>query len=211
MLLSVYLSMTLLPDAAQARTLFLSSHGKPEFTYSGFFVAAVALKAVILLLEAKQKSRWVRWNEKEHSPEETSGIFSLGVYAWLNKIFRMGYNKILTIDDLYPLDSALSSKPLHDRFSEHMDYSKLTGHKFGLVKVLARTLIVPLLLPVVPRLAMVAFTLSQALMMEKLLEYLAEPHLDPKTGYGFMGATFFIYSGIAISMAFYWSVGYFNE
>lgn len=86
-LLTIYLSLTLLLDATQARTLFLSSGGKPELTYSSIFSAAIILKARILLLEAKQKSAWVLWNEKEHSPEETSGIFSLGVCFWLNKMF----------------------------------------------------------------------------------------------------------------------------
>jgi uncharacterized membrane protein len=77
--LNIYLSITILLDAAQARTLFLMSDGKAEHTYSSLFTAAVALKAVVLLLEAKPKTRWVRWNEKEHSPEETSSVFSLGV------------------------------------------------------------------------------------------------------------------------------------
>jgi hypothetical protein len=49
-------------------------------TYSSIFSAAIALKVGILLLEAQRKSRWVNWDEKEHGPEETSGIFSLGVF-----------------------------------------------------------------------------------------------------------------------------------
>jgi hypothetical protein len=205
-LLNVYLSLTLILEATQARTLFISLHTKYELTYSAVFGTTVAIKAVILLLEAKQKSLWIRWNQKEHSPEETSGIFSLSVYFWLNKMFRLGYGKLLTIEDLYPLDSALKTKSLHDTFSRKMDYSKLRDDKFGLFKVLAQTLAVPFLLPIPPRLAMVAFTLSQALMMEKLLDYLSKPELDANVGYGFIGATFLIYSGIAISMAFYWSV-----
>ncbi|RYP73609.1 hypothetical protein DL771_003497 [Monosporascus sp. 5C6A] len=135
-LLNSYLFLTLLLDAAQARTLFLLSHDKPELTYSSIFSAAIALKVGILLLEAQRKSRWVSWDEKEHSPEETSGIFSLGVFFWLNKMFLEGYRKILTIKDLYPLDSSLDGKSLHEEFSRNMDYSKLNGDKFGLVKLL---------------------------------------------------------------------------
>lgn len=40
--------------------------------------------------------------------------------------------------------------------------------------------------------------------MEKLLVYLSQPELDANVGYGFIGASFLIYSGIAISMGFYW-------
>lgn len=203
-LLNTYLSLTLLLDATQARTLFLSSDDKPELIYSCIFTAAIALKAGILLLEAKQKSPWVRWDEKEHSPEETSGIFSLGIFFWLNRMFRLGYRKILAVEDLYPLDSAFSAKSLHDEFSRNMDYSKLKGDKFGLVRVLVRTLKVPLLLPIPPRLAMLGFTFCQPLFMEKLLDYLSQPELDANVGYGLIGASFLIYSGIAISMAFYW-------
>lgn len=203
-LLTIYLSLTLLLDATQARTLFLASNGKPELTYSSIFSAAITLKVGILLLEAKQKSPWVRWDDKEHSPEETSGIFSLGLFFWLNKMFQLGNRKLLTIEDLYPLNSAFNAKSLHDEFSMNMDYSKPRGDRFGLVKVLVRTLKVPLLLPIPPRLAMLGFTFCQPLFMEKLLNYLSQPELDANVGYGFIGASLLIYLGIAISMGFYW-------
>ncbi|KAH7371052.1 P-loop containing nucleoside triphosphate hydrolase protein [Pyrenochaeta sp. MPI-SDFR-AT-0127] len=203
-LLNIYLLITLLFDATQARTLFLASEGKAEHTYSSVFTTAVVLKAMILLLEAKSKTRWVHWNEKEHSPEETSSVFSLGVLFWLNKLFQLGHRKVLMVEDLYPLDVNMDAKLLHEKFSKNMDYSRLKGHKYGLVKVLIRTLKVPLLLPVVPRLCMLGFTFCQPLLLESLTKYLSGPELDANIGYGFIGAAFFIYSGIAISMAFYW-------
>lgn len=203
-LLSSYLFLTLFLDATQARTLFLSSGDRPELTYSSIFTAALALKVGILLLEARRKSKWVSWDEKEHSPEETSGIFSLGVFFWLNKIFLDGYKKVLTINDLYPLDSSLNGGPLHEEFSRHMDYSKLKGDKYGLVKVLIRTLKVPLLLPVAPRLALLGFTFCQPFFIESLLDHLSKPEVDANVGYGFIGASIFIYLGIAISTALCW-------
>lgn len=205
-LLSFYLTVTLLLDAAQARTLFLSADEKPEVIYSGLFCATVVLKVLILILEAKQKTPSVHWNEKEHSPEETSGLFSIGVFFWLNKMFVLGYRKVLNVNDLYPLDKALDSKALHDKFSGEIEYSKLKGDKFGLVKVLTRTLAWPLLIPIIPRLALLGFTLCQPLFMERLLDYLSQPTLEPSLGYGFIGASFFIYTGMAISMAIYWWV-----
>ena len=79
-LLSSYLFVTLILDVAQVRTLFLLAGGKSERTYSSLFSASVALKVAMLLLEAKPKSKWVCWDEKSHSPEETSSIFSLSVF-----------------------------------------------------------------------------------------------------------------------------------
>ncbi|KAH7152638.1 putative ABC multidrug transporter [Dactylonectria macrodidyma] len=203
-LLNSYLFLTLLLDVAQARTLFLSSGEKPELTYSSIFAATIGFKVGILLLEAQRKSRWVSWDEKEHSPEETSGIFSLGVFFWLNKMFLVGYKKVMTLKDLYPLESGLSSRLLHEEFSRNMDYSKLKGDNFGLVKVLTRTLKVPLLLPIPSRLALLGFTFCQPFFIEKLLVHLAEGEVDANVGYGFIGASVLIYTGIAISTALTW-------
>jgi hypothetical protein len=204
MLLSSYLFLTLLLDAAQTRTLFLSSDDNPQLTYSSMFSAALALKAAILLLEARQKSKWLSWDEQEHSPEETSGVFSLGMFFWLNRMFVEGYSKILEIKDLYPLDRSLNGESLHDDFSRNMDYSNLKGNKYGLLKVLIRTLKVPLLLPIPPRLALLGFTFCQPLFIERLLDHLSQPEIDANVGYGFIGASILIYSGIAVSTALYW-------
>lgn len=203
-LLEIYLSLTLLTDVAQARTFFLSSDDASELTYSSVFCAALALKSLILLLEAKKKSQWLAWNKKDHSPEETSGIFSLGVFAWLNRMFLDGYKGVLTTSDLYPLDSALSAKDLHGRFAAHLDYAKMKGDKYGLVKTLIRALVGPLLIPVIPRLALLTFTFCQPLFIQRMLGYLSSPHLDANIGYGLIGASILIYSGIAISTALYW-------
>ncbi|KAJ4258142.1 hypothetical protein NW762_008283 [Fusarium torreyae] len=205
-LLNSYLFLTLLLDVVQARTLFMTWTVKPELAYSSIFTATIALKLGILLLEAQRKSKWVIWNEKEHSPEETSGIFSLGIFFWLNKIFMEGYKKVLRLEDLFPLDTSLYGNVLHEKFSRNMDYTKLKGDKLGLAKVLVQTLNIPLLLPVLPRLALLGFTFCQPLFIEKLLAHLSTPKIADNIGYGFIGATILIYSGIGISMALYWYI-----
>ncbi|OQE46818.1 hypothetical protein PENCOP_c001G04282 [Penicillium coprophilum] len=205
MLLMGYLLLTLLLDGAQSRTLYLSSTLATERAYSNLFTAALAVKALVLLLESQHKSRWIQagWNKDEHSPEETSGIISLGVFFWLNRLFLSGYNKVLSVNDLYPLDGAMDPTRLHEKFSQHLDMAKMKGDKFGLTKALIRTLIGPLLLPVIPRLALFGFSIAQPLFIEGLLDYLSKDELDPNFGYGLIGASFLIYTGIAISWAFY--------
>jgi ABC-type multidrug transport system fused ATPase/permease subunit len=205
-LLTMYLCLSLFLDATQSRTLFLRAASYVDHVYSGVFCAAVALKVLVLVLEAQHKARWVRWgdDEKAHSPEETSGIFSLGAFFWLNKLFVAGYRTILSINTLPPLDIALDTEALHAKFSRNMDYAKLKGDKFGLFKVLAHTLFVPLLLPIIPRIFLLGFTICQPFFIETLLEYLAEPTPDPNIGYGLIGASFLIYGGIATSFAFTW-------
>ncbi|PVH99185.1 putative ABC multidrug transporter [Periconia macrospinosa] len=204
-LLSIYLSLTVLLDISQARTLFLSSTVRLEKAYSRLFCTTVAFKTLVLLLEAKQKTQWTLWRDhKEHSPEETSNIFNLGVFYWLNNLFRQGYEKILAVENLYPLDSAFDAESLHEKFSRIIKYEKLMGQKFGLLKALARSMKSELLMPIPARLAMLGFQFCQPFFIERLLEYLEQPEHDRNTGYGFIGASFFIYAGIAISKAFYW-------
>ncbi|KAL2845281.1 P-loop containing nucleoside triphosphate hydrolase protein [Aspergillus pseudoustus] len=203
-LLNSYLLITVLFDGAQTRTLLLSSTARGQTIYSGIFCAAIALKACVLILEARQKTKWLTWDTKGHSPEETSGIFSLGVFFWLNRLFLTGYKTVLRIESLYPLDSSLRSEVLHGNFVKRIEYSKLKADKYGLLKVLVRALKVPLLLPIAPRLALVGFTFCQPLFIERLLDHLSQEDPDPNVGYGLIGASILIYAGIALSRALCW-------
>ncbi|KAI1504810.1 ABC multidrug transporter [Biscogniauxia marginata] len=209
-LLSAYLSLTLLFDVAQVRTYWLSSSTRPEVAYTSIFTAALTIKVLIIVLEARRKSSWVKWDSKEHSPEETSSIYSLGVYFWLNRLFFEGYRKLLKIPDLYPLDKNMTAEQLHSRLARHLNHSDLKGRKYGLIKALSRSLAIPLVLPIPARVALIGFTFCQPFLISGLIDYLAQPvnSTSPNIGYGFIGASLLIYSGIAISTAFH---GYFHH
>lgn len=56
----------------------------------------------------------------------------------------------------------------------------------------------------VPRLCVLGFTFYQPLLLERLTDYLSIPELDANIGYGFIGAAFFVYTGISIFTAFNW-------
>ncbi|KAF3061054.1 Multidrug resistance-associated protein 1 [Daldinia childiae] len=133
--------------------------------FSAVFTAVLGTKIAMILLEGRRKTKWVIWNAKEHSPEETSSIFDLGVYSWLNWLFFEGYRKVL-----------------------------------------ARTLLVPLILPIPARLARIGFTFCQPLFISSLTTRLSqsESELPANIGYGFIGASICIYFSIAISTALYW-------
>ncbi|OTB09427.1 hypothetical protein M426DRAFT_18072 [Hypoxylon sp. CI-4A] len=121
MFLSAYLLLSLLFDVAQVRTYWLASSTRPEIAFTSIFTAALGMKVAMLLLEAQRKTQWVTWDSKDHSPEETSGIYSLGVYYWLNQLFFEGYNKVLEIRDLYPLDQNMAANLLSQRLAQHVD------------------------------------------------------------------------------------------
>ncbi|KAI1651140.1 putative ABC multidrug transporter [Daldinia loculata] len=205
-LLGAYLFWTLLFDITQVRTFWLASQTRPEMTFSAIFTAVLVTKVAMILLEAQRKTKWVIWNAKDHSPEETSSIFDLSVYSWLNWLFLEGYRNVLSIKDLYPLDQNMAADRLSKIFAQKMNDARLKGHKPSIIKVLARTLLVPLILPIPARLARIGFTFCQPLFISSLTTRLSqsESTLPANVGYGFIGASICIYFSIAISTALYW-------
>ncbi|KAH9220185.1 hypothetical protein DL95DRAFT_433377 [Leptodontidium sp. 2 PMI_412] len=191
-LLNAYLFITILLDITQTRTLWLASTSVDEITFSRLFTAATVLKALLIILE-------------EHSPEETSGLYSIGAFAWLNRLFMRGYTRVLSLDDLYPLDQTMASNVLQAKLSIFMN-EEPPNRKHGLARVTAKALVVPLLLPVGPRIALGAFQFCQPLLLNSLLRYLQTPpeNSSRNNGYGLIGATALIYTGIATSGAIYW-------
>ncbi|GKU21657.1 unnamed protein product [Fusarium langsethiae] len=206
MLINGYLFVTILFDVAQARTLWLSAITRSETAYAIVFTTTVAAKALVIILESRPKTEWVEWETKEsHSPEETTGIFGLGVYLWLNSLFLAGYGRNLSINDLYPLDHSLKVESIQSKFRKRLNYAILKGDKYALIKLLCRSYAVPLLLPVIPRLFKIAFTFCQPFFMESLLTYLSQDEslVSHNIGYGLIGASILIYFGLAISTGAY--------
>ncbi|KXX77725.1 Canalicular multispecific organic anion transporter 1 [Madurella mycetomatis] len=204
---NAYLFITILLDVAQVRTLWLASTSSDELAFSRVFTCGVAVKALLIVLESQSKSKWIRlWDVKEHSPEETSGLYGLGAYFWLNRLFLTGYRKVLQLRDLFPLDRNIASEVLQAKYSCQIDVSQFRGRKHGLPKALVRALAVPLLFPIGPRIALGAFHFCQPFLIETLLVYLERPadQSSRNIGYGLIGASILIYVGIATSGAFYW-------
>ncbi|KAF1738242.1 Canalicular multispecific organic anion transporter 2 [Beauveria bassiana] len=206
LLLAGYLLLTTLLDIARCRTFWLASTDSSDKAVAAVFTAATATKAVYMALESMHKRKWIQWRDNQpHSPEETSGLIGLGAYTWVNSLFLQGYRKVLHLQDLFPLDTAMRSSKLYHTFSQYLEYDLLRRDKNGLVRALARTLAVSLLLAIPPRLSVVGFTFCQPFFINRLLEFLSQsPSEDSRnTGYGLIGASILIYGGIALSMSTY--------
>ena len=78
----------------------------------------MVLKTGILILEAREKRKYLDENDQKKGPEELSSIFSQGVFFWLNQLILTGYRKVLSIEDLYPLDSELTGETLRSKFEK---------------------------------------------------------------------------------------------
>ncbi|CEJ92394.1 hypothetical protein VHEMI08049 [[Torrubiella] hemipterigena] len=204
LLLEAYLCLTLLFDIIQTRTAWRSQ----LTTIAPLYTTATVVKAINLVLEAVPKSEFTGYDALP-SPEETSGLFGRSTYFWINKLFYHGYRSPLRKEDLYPLDTSMTATVLHANLqltTETKEDAKNSMAPEPLRNVWW-TLLGPFLLPVVPRLVLVALKLSQPLFIHTMLDYLAlsKEARDKKYGYSLIGAAFFIYTGIALSSGIYQS------
>lgn len=198
-LFNSYLLLTLLFNTAECRTLWLQS------TYpvvASLFTAGLGVKITILLLEAQGKQRWIP--DGQLSPEETSGIFSLSFFYWLNSLVVGGYRKILSTADLYVLDDSLTAEA-HERPFQQI-WLRHSSHRYPLLRSLFATLKWSFLAPVFPRIAAGAFFFCQPFFINRIVSYLqvGRDERSHNVGYGLVGAAALIYTGITVSNALYW-------
>ncbi|CAK7275083.1 hypothetical protein SEPCBS119000_006500 [Sporothrix epigloea] len=219
---------SLMPGVKSDLSVSVASYilNSAETVFCRLYSSALAFKVILLLLESIQKKSLMRpgtgWKSKDHSPEETSGIFSLSAYSWLNSLFWQGYSSILTVDDLFALDQAMSTKTLEAKLARYANVLPPSledgetpgpqslynfGHKKGgLLWALVKALAMEILLPIGPRLALTGFMFGQPFIINATLSYLAEPAAEQLrgSGYGLIGASFLIYFGVSVSNAVYY-------
>ncbi|KAF2257693.1 P-loop containing nucleoside triphosphate hydrolase protein [Lojkania enalia] len=197
-LLNLYLFFTVLFDAVVVRTLWTFM---PPNAIRDLFTASFALKCLILLLEAKEKRNFLQTSSRL-GPEETSGLYSQTFLWWLNRIIIEGYRHILKPIDLYPVDESMSSEVLNEQFWVYWSQASKTG-KPRLTRIIFQLLKWPLLLPVLPRIALLGFTICQPLMVSRLLGFLQNKTESVNNGYGLIGAYAVVYFGMSVSNSLY--------
>ena len=197
-------------NVARTRTLWLTSVQKLDAIICGVFTASTATEALLLLLESLKKTSLAPGKVADSGPHETSGLLELATYSWLMTLFKKGYGTVLTLDDLFPLDSGLDAESLQTTLGENFENSKsrYQHHGMGLARSLAKTLAKSLLLPMGPRVGLIAFRFCQPFLIRALLSHMGAADPPRNSGYGLIGAAVLIYVGMAVSAALYW---YFHE
>jgi hypothetical protein len=104
-LLTVYLLLSILFDATQIRTLWLTHRVAIAAVQSAIFGTKIAM----LLLENREKTSYLKSPYKEYPPEATRGVIDLSFVWWLNRLFLTGCQKIIGSQDLFVLEPGLSS------------------------------------------------------------------------------------------------------
>ncbi|KAF5966025.1 fumonisin cluster-ABC transporter [Fusarium bulbicola] len=160
-LLSIYLFLSLLLDIAHDRTLWLNANSSLEYGFSSVFSAAVASKAFSVWLESRPLSKLLPWGNShvKEIPDSTSGVYSLSSFMWLKGLLLLGYKTVLALSDLPALHGNMLGE-VYDRFR------KYSGDH---LQALSKTLALHLLLPVLPRIALIGLALAQAFLTQSIL------------------------------------------
>lgn len=114
LILNGYLFLSLLFDIVRARTLWLQEY---NHKIAIVFSVAVAVKCLLLLLEAGGKREILRPSYQGYPPEATSGIYNRAFFWWLNALFKKGFSQTLLLANLFALDKHLRSEYLQDLLS----------------------------------------------------------------------------------------------
>lgn len=84
---------------------------------NGVASSILAVKLFVLVSEATEKTRILFTPYADYSPENTSGLYSRGLFWWLNPLFRLGFKNVVNDDDLFAADGDLLSESLEIRFN----------------------------------------------------------------------------------------------
>ncbi|KAH8811062.1 putative ABC transporter [Xylogone sp. PMI_703] len=200
-ILVVFISSTLLFDAAQCRTLWLIGC---ERAISAVFSAALGLKAVILVVECWEKRAWLTEYFRESTPEQTTGLFNHASSWWLNPLLWTGRKRSLTEEDLFDIEDDQTSERRRLEFQRAWDSCGYISSKYALMGVLLETMSPYLLAPILPRLAMVAVTFGQPFVLNRILSFLSDPTQNISIGYGLIAAISLVYLLIGLTKSQYY-------
>ncbi|KAJ3569671.1 hypothetical protein NPX13_g6005 [Xylaria arbuscula] len=200
-IITFYLVVTVFLDVARARTQWLLDDAD---NIAATLTASLAVKVVLLALEAIDKRRFLIDRNREYPRESTSGPLSRGFFLWLNSLLLSGFGKVLSLADLPSISEKLDSQVLAKDLTEVWDTrNQKRSHALAVATVLAFRWEV--LLIVFPKLAYVALSLSQPFLIQEAVSFVQNKGAENSNdvGYGLIGAFALVYIGLAITMG--WS------
>ncbi|KAF4630786.1 hypothetical protein G7Y89_g7350 [Cudoniella acicularis] len=209
-LISLYLFFSLLFDAARTRTIWLRATETP---LSVLTTLATVTKFFILILETVEKRGLLRPGHQNPPPYATAGFFNRILFCWLNPLFRKGFSRTLSVNDLYALDKPLVSKTIHESIRDSYDeLPERSPEKVphALLWTTMSTLKWSLLSAVIPRACLTGFNFCQPFLISASIAVSQAPlkMQFQNQGYGLIGAYVFVYVGIAISTGLYQHLTY---
>ncbi|RAQ42669.1 ABC transporter [Aspergillus flavus] len=204
-LVSSYLFTTLLFDLVRVRTTWLTSDSP---AYAACLSSSIAIKLLLLLLENVEKRKWLKPSEKVRSGESLSGLFSRGLFGWLNGLLWNGYSMLLTGSSLPTIHEKLSSRDLSAQFADSWASSEQSGQNALLLAVIS-CLRWEIVRVAFPRICVVGFSIAQPFLVGKVVTILEQSDsFSLDKGYGLIAATGIVFTGVAVCTACYQHLGY---
>ncbi|QLI72089.1 ABC multidrug transporter B [Metarhizium brunneum] len=199
--ITIYLGISILLDLARVRTLFFIPGSQSVAKVN---LASFCVKLIIFLLELTEKRRLLLPAWQDASPEAVGSVYNRVLFWWLNSLFMKGFRNLISINSLPVLDTELLKTANPTELVEkwnRVDASK----KNALLWTFLLHYKWDLLAGVVPRLACIGFTFAQPFLLERVLDFTAEPVESSRKefAYGLIGAYAIVYIGKAATFTAY--------
>ncbi|GKZ31963.1 hypothetical protein AbraIFM66950_000962 [Aspergillus brasiliensis] len=189
-LIPLYVIPSLCLDVAQCQRL--GSHGQHGVPYT---VTAMFLvnKVAVIILEALPKRGILLAVHRDRSPVDTAGPYSTLFLSWINPLLWNGFFNHLGVDNLYPLEVALSSKRVGERFQAEWERSR------HLLKAVTTVLKYHILGSGLPHLLLIGLKFTQPRLIQDTTKMVMDPSESRKSpAWHLVGTYAFIYTGIAL-------------
>ncbi|KAL2198275.1 P-loop containing nucleoside triphosphate hydrolase protein [Corynascus similis CBS 632.67] len=204
-IIELYLLLTLLFDIVRVRTLWLM----PTTSHTQLAAAetvALVVKVILSLAEAAKKDQLVFPDVKEkYTKEQLSGFYGRSMFFWLGSTLWNGYTRYLVPSDLYGPRDDEAAELLRERFRAQWAQNPNKAAKSALLTTLFKSMPGKFLIPVFPRATIVALTLTQPMLLERMITFVQgggyEQRMD--VGYALIGAFAVLYTLMALFNAWY--------
>jgi ATP-binding cassette subfamily C (CFTR/MRP) protein 1 len=122
-ILSIYLSVTILLDAAVIRSLTRRNGFHID---ASLLIAATVLKGCLLLLEevSKRTLSYQKTDSTAPSRESFSGFWNRRLFVWVNWTLFKGFKSLLVVETLQNIGSDFDSETLLRRFQKQWEPSE---------------------------------------------------------------------------------------
>ncbi|GLA44097.1 hypothetical protein AnigIFM63309_002358 [Aspergillus niger] len=189
-LVPLYVIASLSLDVVQCQRL--GSHGQQSVPYT-ITTMLVLNKVAVILLEALPKRGILLAAYRDCSPSDTAGPYSTLLLWWINPLLWKGFFTQFGVNNLYPLEVALSSQRLGDRFDAEWKHSR------HLLRAITRVLKYHILASGLPQLLLIGVKFTQPYLIQDTTRLVMDPVESQKwPAWRLIGIYALIYTGIAL-------------
>lgn len=194
-LLSLYLTLGILIDGTKTRSYFV----RDIPSLSGLAATTTSLRFVLLCVQEIPRSKLLIDPHIRATSgfEATSGFWSRTFFFFMTPLFRLGFRKIISVEDLGNLGIEFSSAHLFANLSSRWNRTK-QEQPHALFLACMKTWKDPLLAIVIPRLLSTGFIFAQPFVIRHMVLYHRQGDEDPSKG-GLVAATLLSYTGAAVA------------